>query len=272
MEDASPDMAYRFLQVQDAVTTALDGATTLHEIVPAVLRAIGLGFHWQLGAFWLVENETQLSCVEIWHEPGMQVQRFERLSWALRLGQDEGLPGRVWKARKPIVIDDFPNDSRSFPRSAVAGEEGLRVAIGLPLLQESARGTSVSGVIEFYSEDPTPLGPGVLEMMTLSCTQIGRFMERLALERELQHELPIEMREEVIESLYLAQTAIDTGHVVDAGRLVDDMIEAGQRIARTAEGDGHPDPNDDGHPDIGDGHPDSVDDLDGDDDGDGTPH
>jgi hypothetical protein len=44
-----------------------------------------------------------------------------------------GLPGRVWAIGQPAWIQDVRSDS-NFPRAKVAAREGLRTALGFPVM------------------------------------------------------------------------------------------------------------------------------------------
>ena len=62
----------------------------------------------------------------------------------------------------------------NFPRAPVAERAGLHAAFGLPILQ----GTSVLGVMEFFSRDILEPTPALLAMMTTVGSQIGLYVER----------------------------------------------------------------------------------------------
>jgi PAS domain S-box-containing protein len=84
-----------------------------------------------------------------------------------------GLPGRVWASRQPVWIPDVTQDA-NFPRAQVAERVGLHTAIGLPIV----RGTTVLGVMEFFSGTIAEPTADLLAMMTSVASQIGVHFQR----------------------------------------------------------------------------------------------
>ena len=98
---------------------------------------------------------------------------FEAASRSTTFARGVGLPGRVWASRRPAFIPDVSADD-NFPRAKVASQEGLRGALGFPILL----GEQVLGVLEFFSREIARPDEELLEMLATVGSQIGQFAER----------------------------------------------------------------------------------------------
>src|SRR5439155_10607871 len=91
--------------------------------------------------------------------------------------------GRVWDSKKPTWIYDVTHDP-NFPRAPVAAEAELRGAFAFPLFA----GPEINGIIELLSHKVVEPDPDLLQMIAALGSQIGMFIERRRIERELQRE------------------------------------------------------------------------------------
>jgi len=67
----------------------------------------------------------------LYGEPGGPLQQFRAASERMCFGYDEGLPGRAWAARAPIVLKDLQHSY--FKRAAAAQAAGLTCGIAMPI-------------------------------------------------------------------------------------------------------------------------------------------
>jgi PAS domain S-box-containing protein len=174
--------AVRRLHAQYAVTRALAESESLGAAAPRVLQAICESLDWEHGALWRVDAAAGLlRCVETWNPPSASFPEFEAASRKATFASGVGLPGRVWSSGKPAWIPDVTCDS-NFPRAPVAVREGLRGALGFPVLL----GHQVLGVLEFFSREIRQPDEELLELLATAGTQIGQFAERRRAEEELK--------------------------------------------------------------------------------------
>lgn len=94
---------------------------------------------------------------------------FAAISRGMSLAHGEGLPGRAWQARRPIVLDAL--GSSYFTRKDAALTEGLACAVAIP----SFDGDRLTSLVMFFCGDER-FGVGALELWSLA--ECG---ERLAL-------------------------------------------------------------------------------------------
>jgi PAS domain S-box-containing protein len=170
------------LTAQYLTTRALVECATLSEAAPRILKAICETLGWEYGAVWRVDPAAKvLRCVEIWHRPEAKFPEFEALSRQTTFSKGSGLPGRVWSNGIAVWIQDVQQDT-NFPRAAAATREGLRAAVGFPIVLAQ----QVLGVIEFFSREIRQPDQELLRLIAAVGSQIGLFIERKRAEEELQ--------------------------------------------------------------------------------------
>jgi C4-dicarboxylate-specific signal transduction histidine kinase len=125
----------------------------------------------------------------VWHEKSIEIPEFEAETRATTFKPGIGLPGAVWRSRKPIYLSDLSaKESATFPRAPIAAREGLHAAFAFPILLSG----EVLGVIDFFSREIREPDQDLLDMMITVGSQIGQFIERKRAEdtvRKIQLEL-----------------------------------------------------------------------------------
>jgi len=165
-----------------AVTQALNQSTTVQAAAAGVLRAVCENLRWDIGCFWLPDQENQrLQCVAEWHRPDLQLARFTDAGASRSFARGEGLPGRVWGSGQPQWIPDLSTDE-NLPRVANACEHGLRSAFACPVIT----GDRTPGVIEFFTQASRESDADLLEMMSSVAASVGQFIEGKAAQDELR--------------------------------------------------------------------------------------
>jgi signal transduction histidine kinase len=173
--------AERRLAVQYAATRVLAESTHVAEATDKLVRVICESLGWQVGALWEMDESTgQIHCQKMHTSlPGMN--RFAEVSRKLTFAIGSGLPGRVWRSREPVWIEDLSANGR-LHRGPVASEVGLHSACGFPI---RFNGT-VCGVMEFFSTGREPADDSLLQMFAAIGSQTGQFIERKFAENQLK--------------------------------------------------------------------------------------
>jgi PAS domain S-box-containing protein len=165
-----------------AVTRVLAEAATWQEAAGRILKELGEGLGWDLGAVWRVEKRAAiLRCVEVWRAPGVSAPRFEELTRRTLFPSGIGLPGRSWATGEPTWVADVIVDS-NFPRAEVAAQEGLHGGFAFPIRS----GGETAGVIEFFLRTREKPDDDLLSMLAALGSQIGQFLERDRVEEALR--------------------------------------------------------------------------------------
>lgn len=169
-------------EAQYAVTKVLAESSTLGEAAPRLLETICVSLNWAVGLLWTVDEAAQqLQFVEFWHTPADTVPVFETVSRRTAFASGIGLPGRVWASKKPAWISNVTRDG-NFPRASMAEEARLHGAFAFPILS----GDRVLGVLEFFSHDVRQPDQDLLQMLNSIGAQIGHFLERHRLVRQVR--------------------------------------------------------------------------------------
>jgi hypothetical protein len=84
-------------------------------------------------------------------------EEFRALSQAMRFRFGEGLPGKAWAARHPVILKEF--DSSNFKRAEAAKAIGLTCGVALPV----CAGDRLNAVVVFLCGDGA-VGAGAMEL------------------------------------------------------------------------------------------------------------
>ncbi len=167
---------------QYTVASLLAGSWTLEEASSPILQTIASIGDWDLSALWIYDEAIgRLRCRAYWHAGAPQFEKFGQLSSAFQFRMGEGLPGRVWESNEPAWIHDVTVD-KNFPRAPAAREAGLHGGFAFPLFA----GRAINGVVELFSEHVADPDPDLLQLVTALGSQIGFFIERRRIEKELE--------------------------------------------------------------------------------------
>jgi two-component system cell cycle sensor histidine kinase/response regulator CckA len=167
---------------QYTVASLLAGSWTLEEASSAILQTIASIGDWVLSALWIYDEAIgRLRCRTYWQAGAPRFEKFGQLSSAVQFQMGEGLPGWVWESNEPVWIHDVVVD-KNFPRAPAAREAGLHGGFAFPLFA----GRAINGVIELFSEHVADPDPDLLQLVTALGSQIGLFIERRRIEKELE--------------------------------------------------------------------------------------
>jgi PAS domain S-box-containing protein len=170
------------LAVQHAVGRVLAGEDDLDDALPRILQAIGTGFGWNMGVFWIIDaNDQALVPVATWHASGVQAPALERQTTELRFQRNEGMLGRVWTAGAPELVSDLRQDT-SIPRQVAAAADGFGSAIGIPV----KAGARTLAILEFLDGDLIRLDKDLRNALATLGQQIGQFIRRRRAEQALR--------------------------------------------------------------------------------------
>ncbi|HEX2587661.1 MAG TPA: EAL domain-containing protein [Gaiellales bacterium] len=170
------------LHVHLEITRILGEAVSLADATPRVLEQICRGLGWDLAALWRVDRDAGvIRCVDLWHAPGTPLIGFSLATRHAAFQPGEGLPGVVWKEGAARWVPDIGGPQQSV-RSAPAAREGVRAALGLPLL---ARGEAI-GVLELFSSRAARPDEDAMQLLAAIASLIAQFIRRRDAERHLR--------------------------------------------------------------------------------------
>jgi signal transduction histidine kinase len=172
------------IKVEHAVTRVLAGADSLEDAIQQIVHLLIEGLDVDIGTFWVVDGKQLLPFTVITRGASAAIQAFAEETRRLNFGQDQSLPGRVWRSRRAEWLADF---SKLPPvevggRRELAGRADLISAMSFPV-QSAGR---VSGVFEFFASRRMDDDPDLLNMMTAIGSEIGQFIRRRRAEEDLR--------------------------------------------------------------------------------------
>ncbi len=169
------------LTAQYGAMRALSETFTLEDLAKKLLQAICEPLGWQFGLLWMVDNlSNDMHCIGIWNPGDVEAKEFEKLNLLMRISKGEDLPGRVWSFGQPLSSDQVSRDQDS-QRLIAAKAADLNFAIGFPILLQN----KVLGVLEFFIINSQDLNASLLSMLEVIGPQVGQFIERKKIEKEL---------------------------------------------------------------------------------------
>ena len=173
--------ADRFLSAQLAIMRVLSDSATLPEATTRIIKTACETLHWDVGAIWEIDKTGRgLTCLDMWRVPETGLGSFESSSRRHTIAMGAGLPGAVWSSGEPMWIADI-GSHRDGARGAAAAKVGLRSHFAFPI----RIGRKVFGVMEFLSREAREPNPVLLQMMAITGSQIGQFINQKRVEDSL---------------------------------------------------------------------------------------
>lgn len=175
MDVTAAEIAEQRKLTQSQIADVLAESNTLDEAAPRILRALCEGLGWDLAALWQMDKVTGLlRPLSIWHRAGDErLADFAAATRGLTLANGKGLPGRVWKQRQAVWIQDVRYDD-NFPRADAAMRADLCSAFGFPLVS----GGQEVGVLEALTRATLAPDDQVIALGREIATELGFFLLR----------------------------------------------------------------------------------------------
>ncbi len=171
------------LAAEHAITRILANAQNLDEAAPGIIQVLLDSLEMEIGTLWWLDDRRQQldSLFMSSRSLAPELKRFVQESRRRNFGRAEGLPGRVWHERKPLLISHLAEDAE-FVRRELAVGAGLLSAVAFPI----QTGGDFFGVLEFLSRRSLESEPSILNMMMAVSSEIGQFTHRRSAEAALR--------------------------------------------------------------------------------------
>ena len=169
------------LELEHSLAVALSGPGALDEFMPAFMENLCQCLSCDFAELLLVDSDGQLlRCEHTYsHRESEKLSEFKRVSLKLPYEAGEGIPGRVWIARRPLwsnVEDTGPARLQAL-RSA-----GLKTMVGFPILFHA----EVLGVLDLFSTDRMHRDEGLEALLFSIGSQLGQFLARKRMEETIK--------------------------------------------------------------------------------------
>ena len=173
------------VQLLHYLTVAANTAPTPEDALYECLVLICAHLDWPAGHVYFHQHqdgEDLLVPSDIWNlENKDDFQSFVEKTQSTTFAPGSGLPGWVFRDKKPIWISDISEDP-SFTRADKMKECNLKAGFGLPILSQD----NVTAVMEFFSSQEIEPDETLVKALSDIGTQLGRVFERKMAEDALQ--------------------------------------------------------------------------------------
>lgn len=169
------------VRMLQSMTVAVGEAENLQMALEVVLRKVCESTGWLLGQAWMPGETGRLECMPAWHGEKKGLEHFRQTSLNMTFASGTGLPGRVWKVKKPVWIEDMTLEG-NFPRADAAREAGLKAGLGIPVMA----GDEVVAVLEFFVREPREDDEHLTGVVRSAAAQLGSVILRKRAEMALR--------------------------------------------------------------------------------------
>jgi PAS domain S-box-containing protein len=165
---------------QFGVVRILYEAASLEEAAPELLRTLCEGLRWDVGELWVTGLESaELGRLATWSNPHRDLAAL--LEAIGEIPMDQSVPGRVWRSAEPAWISDLQAEPGS-PGGASSDEDGIRSAVGIPLLS----GRELLGVLALYDRSARERDEELISYLLPLGGQLGQYLARIRADAELR--------------------------------------------------------------------------------------
>ncbi|WP_224242159.1 GAF domain-containing protein [Hyalangium gracile] len=212
--------------LQLEIARLLADATTLDAALPECLRTICAGMSCQVGQLWSLSPDSASLRLQAFHStsPG-GADAFTRRSAELSFHLGEGLPGSVWRSRRPVFVPELSIEVM-FRRRQAAEQAGLCSGGAFPI----EIGGQFIGVMEFFRTSTFTEEEEPREVFEALGRQMGQFAERVRQSAEREQALreakaaAEEARRQADRLHLLAETSRILSSSLDFARTLDQLV------------------------------------------------
>ncbi|MBV6621722.1 MAG: PAS domain S-box protein [Rivularia sp. (in: Bacteria)] len=161
-------------------TQAISRAIDIDSAFDIVLRLICQHIDWDFGEAWIPTGYGKpAKYYPGWHNNQNNLKEFCRYSETLRFGKKLGIPGIVWKSKKPQWIEDISQVSATkFIRKQIAVKLGIQSCFAVPILN----GNEVLAVLMIFKCTTQSRNKRLLELISAVAAQLGGLIKRKQVE------------------------------------------------------------------------------------------
>ncbi len=147
-----------------------------------ILKLLCEKFGWDVGLYWEVDDAAgQLHLAKSFESTDAGFAEFIHLAEETAPGSGQGFTGTVWATRNPDWLADLRQQENHALESHAVGA-GLNSTLAFPIMSENR----VSGVGQFFKRDLRKPDPSLLALFRSLGSQIGQFVMRKRIEKELR--------------------------------------------------------------------------------------
>jgi PAS domain S-box-containing protein len=170
------------LRLLQAATMRISSAEDFESAVAAVIREVCVEAGWVAGEMWIPNGEcARLELGPGWWAASPKMEEFFiEASAPQTMAPGEGLPGMVWREKRPVWID-VETTRREGPRIDTARRVGFAAGVAVPVLAEG----EVVAVLGFFADHRRSEDERWTNVLSAIAAQLGPVLSRKRAEDEL---------------------------------------------------------------------------------------
>ncbi len=165
------------------ITREMAKSDHIENTMPKILSILCDSMQLETGGLWVVNTAASiLRPVTFYSRANVSDETFEFIQYSKQCTFESGtgLPGRVWKTKVPVWVENVVVD-QNFPRAPQAKKAGLHAAFAFPVSFKD----NVIGVLEFFMKKTRVVDKQWMDILNDISGQIGLFLEREHASRKL---------------------------------------------------------------------------------------
>ena len=165
-----------------SLSIAVSASGNLHDALVVAMQKICNYTGWIYGEAWMPNQDgTRLERDHAFYSSIEGLEKFSEYTCGFTFTHGSGLPGRAWAEKQPVWIKDVTLDPH-YLRAAIAGEAGLKMGVGFPVIAEG----EVVTVFVFYSLKEEERNDHLVKLILSMLSQIGSIIRRIQAEDRLR--------------------------------------------------------------------------------------
>ena len=171
----------KLVTAQNQIALVLAESSSFSSAAIRILRTLCEQLSWDIAELWLTSSYPRnLTLMTSYAKPIIDAVELIQTHQIMSIEYGSGLIGSVWKegTAKYVEIDQYPN----FYKSEVVKKVGLNYALSFPVYGENE---AILAVITMFSRQYHNSSPELLSVVSAIGRQIGQFMEKRKIERDL---------------------------------------------------------------------------------------
>jgi len=171
----------KLITAQNQIARVLAESSSFNKAAARILETLCEQLSWDVGELWMTNSYPQtLQVMASYAKSNIEATELIQNHKLMSIEYGSGLIGSVWASESPqwVEIDQYPN----FYKSELVKKVGLKYAYSFPI---SGENKSVLAVISLFSCQRQQTSLEMTNVVAAIATQIGQFMEKRKVERDL---------------------------------------------------------------------------------------
>ncbi len=165
------------VRLLQSISMSMTEAQDMRSAMAIALEKICETTRWDFAEAWVPTpdgNTLEFGCAHYCSAALKEKEIFKSLSAGFTFDPGAGLPGRVWKSKKPEWVRDVSADSGVYLRAKAAKEAGLKAALAIPIVDNE----EALAVLVFYIPEAGGEDERRVNLISAVASQLGSIIRR----------------------------------------------------------------------------------------------